>query len=85
MYASNRERQTSLNHLFYPAAPHFGDMSLIFCNIFGFKFSSQYRVPLLPYPDHALDLVIACLVGKSALVGLCTILANTNLQSLAKC
>jgi Holliday junction resolvase RusA-like endonuclease len=29
-------------------------MSLIFSNVLGFKFSSPYTVPLLPYPDHRL-------------------------------
>jgi hypothetical protein len=53
-----------LYHLFYLMAPYFGEMSLIFSNVLTFKFPSPYRAPLLLYPDHTLDLVIACLVGK---------------------
>jgi hypothetical protein len=70
-----------MSHLFYLMAPFFEEMSLIFSNVLGLKFPSPYTVPPLPYPDHALDLVIACSVGKSASAGLCTILPNTNLPS----
>jgi hypothetical protein len=69
---------------FYLMAPFFGEMSLPFSNVLGFVFPSPYRVLRLLYPDHALDLVIACPVGESALVGLCTILPNTNSPSFAK-
>jgi Holliday junction resolvase RusA-like endonuclease len=53
-----------MSHLFYLMAPFFGELSLIFSNVLGLKFPSPYKVPPLPYPDHALDLVIACCFGR---------------------